>query len=565
MKATAVQPPNEPVREAWEGWLARWFWPLAALGIAVNLSGLHLTILEPDAALYATVARHMAESGNFQELIARGADWLDKPHFPFWVTAVSFRLFGVGTVAYKLPGLLFWALGVVYTWRYALLLYSRTVARLAVLLLLTAQHLILSNADVRAEPFLVGLLIASLFHFVRAQGAPGLSLDLVWGALFAACAVMTKGPFLILPLLGALLGHALLRRDPRALLAGRWVLAVALVLLFISPELIALYRQFDLHPEKSVFGRTGVSGVRFFFWDSQFGRFFNSGPIRGRGDPFFFLHTVLWTFLPWSLWLCVAVFRRLRRTPLPEAYSYGAAGLTFLVFSLSRFQLPHYLNILFPLFAVITASWAVELPSDRPRWPVSAQRAVAIVLWGGAAALPVLIRPPGWAVAAALAVVGAAGAWALFRRRAPQDVLGFSFTAAVALNLIANTLVFPALQRHQGGSEAAALLNTLPPRPTMMFGVTSYAFQFYARPPVQQRDVHTVARAAHEGPVYVYLPEGDARFLDEAGLQVRALERFGSYPLTRLSLRFLNPATREGVLQPFLLAEVTASGAPTGR
>lgn len=67
-----------------------------------------------------------------------------------------------------------------------------------------------------------------------------------------------------------------------------------ILLIFISPELICLYIQFDSHPEKIVFGNTHVSGIRFFFWDSQFGRFFNTGPIKGKGDPFFlYAHVIV--------------------------------------------------------------------------------------------------------------------------------------------------------------------------------------------------------------------------------------------------------------------------------
>ena len=39
---------------------------------------------------------------------------------------------------------------------------------------------------------------------------------------------------------------------------------VALTGIFILPELYCLYAQFDAHPEKMVFGQTGVSGLNFF-------------------------------------------------------------------------------------------------------------------------------------------------------------------------------------------------------------------------------------------------------------------------------------------------------------
>ncbi|HEY0271909.1 MAG TPA: glycosyltransferase family 39 protein, partial [Chitinophaga sp.] len=112
---------------------------LIAVGILVNLSGIGVTIMEPDGALYAGIARHMVQTHNYLDLWADGAEWLDKPHFPFWMMALSYRVFGFTTVAYKLPALLFWGLGVVYTWALGRALYGEKTARWAVCILLTAQ------------------------------------------------------------------------------------------------------------------------------------------------------------------------------------------------------------------------------------------------------------------------------------------------------------------------------------------------------------------------------------------------------------------------------------------
>jgi hypothetical protein len=119
---------------------------------------------------------------------------------------------------------------------------------------------------------------------------------------------MTKGIFAIVPIAAAIGGHLLFKSDWKNIFNIRWLVAGILILIFIIPELYSLYYQFDLHPEKTVFGEKGVSGLKFFFWDSQFGRFFNTGPIKGKGDPSFFLHTTLWAFLPWSLILYAAIY-----------------------------------------------------------------------------------------------------------------------------------------------------------------------------------------------------------------------------------------------------------------
>src|SRR5882757_740053 len=95
----------------WKDWLNKHFRWLLLLGILTNITGLFVTILEPDGALYATIAKTIAQTGDFINLKVGGKDWLDKPHFPFWMAALSFKIFGINGFAYKLPALLFWAIG----------------------------------------------------------------------------------------------------------------------------------------------------------------------------------------------------------------------------------------------------------------------------------------------------------------------------------------------------------------------------------------------------------------------------------------------------------------------
>jgi 4-amino-4-deoxy-L-arabinose transferase-like glycosyltransferase len=149
--------------------------------------------------------------------------------------------------------------------------------------------LIASSGDVRAEAYLTAFVIGSVYHFYQASRS-GSYANLVAGSFLAAAAVMTKGIFTLVPIGGAIGGGLLLSRQWAQAFHVRWLAATLLIFLFISPEIYCLWRQFDSHPEKFVFGAVGVSGLRFFFWDSQFGRFFGVGPIRGDGDPLQYLH-----------------------------------------------------------------------------------------------------------------------------------------------------------------------------------------------------------------------------------------------------------------------------------
>ncbi|RYD91451.1 MAG: glycosyl transferase, partial [Sphingobacteriales bacterium] len=149
--------------------LNKWLYLFVGFAVLINLSGLCVPLMNPDATLYATIAKTMVLRGDYVNIIVRGTDWLDKPHFPFWVAAVFFKIFGITDWAYKLSGIVFMLMGAAYTWLFAKSLYNKQVAIWSVLILLTAQHIILSNNDVRAEPYLTGLIIAAVYHFYKAD------------------------------------------------------------------------------------------------------------------------------------------------------------------------------------------------------------------------------------------------------------------------------------------------------------------------------------------------------------------------------------------------------------
>ncbi|RZL19384.1 MAG: glycosyl transferase, partial [Pedobacter sp.] len=335
------------------------------IAVLLNFTGLFVTIIGPDGALYASIAKTMVIRNNFAELFVDGRDWLDKPHFPFWMSAISFKLFGFQTWAYKLPAVLFSMMAAGYTYKLAKLFYTREIGLWAALILLTAQHLILSDMDVRAEPYLTGLIVGSVYHFFKSQDKKWF-WHLLIGSLWAACAVMTKGIFALIPVFGAIAISLMIMKNWKMLFNFRWLLAIVMVMVFIIPELWCLHLQFDTHPEKMVFGQTNVSGIRFFFWDSQFGRFFNTGPYKkAGGDPTFFIHTTLWAFLPWSVLLVFSIVDFIRdkskRLRQEDWVCICGAGLALLVLSASQFQLPHYVVIIFPFYAIITAQYLVRL------------------------------------------------------------------------------------------------------------------------------------------------------------------------------------------------------------
>ena len=371
---------------------------LSLFALLINAAAMLSPVINGgDSITYAALSQHIALNNDWANLVLDGQDWLDKPHMPFWITAVFFQLFGVSAFLYILPGFLFHLIGGYYTYRIARLFYGREAAWLSVLVYVSVFHLMDSSIEVKAETYLTGFIMGACYYWLRYDAVTkiksenpsesfALSLSkghswfdklttnglvkavlpsglkyLLLGALFSACAVMTKGVFTLITIFSGLGILWLYQKQWRKLLSGKWMLAYALSLLFTAPEVVALYLQFDAHPEKLVFGRTDVSGIRFFLWDSQFGRFFNTGPIKNtNGHPFYFALVFLWAFLPWVAVFIAAMFNGVRKFAQRAAdgnagfvFLCGAFCVTFILFSATSFQLDHYTVILFPFAAIL--------------------------------------------------------------------------------------------------------------------------------------------------------------------------------------------------------------------
>ncbi|MCK8492682.1 glycosyltransferase family 39 protein [Spirosoma sp. RP8] len=569
----------------------RWFYALVAAGVFLNATGLFPPILEPDGALYACIAKTMAQTGDFVDLYAVGHDWLDKPHFPFWVSALSYLAFGINTFAYKFPALLFFLGSVLYSYKFVRLSYAKLTAQVAVLVLLTAFHGVLSNSDVRAEPYLILLIIGPVYHFYRVfLGTSRSWLHLVVGSFLTGCALMTKGLFVLVPIGGGLVIHWLLTGNWREFLKPRWYLAVVLSFVFTLPEIYCLYQQFDLHPEKVVFGNTDVSGIRFFFWDSQFGRFFNTGPIKGAGDKFFFVHTLLWAFLPWSLPLYLGVGKTItalvkRQNPWPtqslqtgsiqtgstgtssEYVSLGSGLATFLLFSLSGFQLPHYLNIVFPFYAIITAQFLVDLsPVNLRRW-TNAQTVIGVLLAVLIVAVLVVVQPAHLGLALSWTMLIGFSTFAFFRKNTMLSLMGRMVGAMLLLAGILNLFLYPTFMQYQAGLAAARFVNEQPQlkkRPTVLygsetFGESSWSYEFYVQTPTQyihENSIAVLEQMSRRQPVQVFTTNTYADSLEAHGFQVRRVAIFPYFHISQLTYDFLNYNTRSTTLKPYVLADV---------
>lgn len=526
----------------------------------IYILNLQLDFYIEDPAIYGVLSKRILLTGDFSLLILDEKDWLDKPHLPFWITAISFKIFGISSFAYLLPITMALGLTFLYTFKFASQYYHKTIAWFSVFILSTAQYTMMSGTEGRIEPYLMCFIIGSIYHFDRGISHNKI-IDFVIGSTLVAAAIMTKGMFVIVPIFGAIGGHLLYQhRNITVFFKWYWLLVAALICLFILPEIYALFIQFDSHPNKIIFGQKGISGIKWFLWDSQFSRLINTGPFtRHQGDYFFFIHTLLWAFFPWCFVLYYGFFQTLKKIFKKEAvvelYTFSGGLFMFLLFSISKFQLPHYISIVFPFYAIIVADIFYK-PLNRlgKKLIVSLQTIQISVVF---LVLISILIISSWSTIACLLFLSLFVGALLINFRRPGNLINKlligSGLAAIFLNAYMSLEVYPTISSYRADIQAARYINEhFQDQSVTVLGPVSYRFQFYCNSPISKYWDPTIQELQDLKKASLILCT-DVDILKRLDPNYVLVESFDHYASETISLAFLNPKSRSTQLVKYIL------------
>lgn len=526
----------------------------------VYVGGLFVPLMNNDAAHHANIALHMYITGDYVSLIDQGKDYLDKPHLHFWLCALSYHLFGVNTFAYKIPSLVFSILGIYATFGLGRRLYNADVGRLAALILASSYAFILANNDVRMDAILTSCIIVSIWQAVEFVHTERWR-NLIWCGIFLGAGFSAKGMIgLALPGI-ALCIYLISSRRWRMLFNWKWLILVGIVVISISPVLYAYYIQFDLHPEKTIRGQQGVSGVQFALWSQNIERL--SGEKFGGSagnDPFFFVHTFLWAFLPWSLLALLAFVYRAKRLVSTfrhqEQLTFLTTAVVFLIISFSGFKLPHYLNILFPLIAVMVAQYLNVRPWKDPRALFTVQVVIALLLITlvvilNAWAFPMRVPTALFALAVGIICYYMQTGQSIRRR-----IVLVSSGAAIISNFLFNFNFYPAVLTFQAGSQLARIAHGQPWKDEVYYlegTERSNSYDFYTNRLTPSLNLDTIREG---NSIYIYTGPTGIEKLRDHGLSFDSLAVNSDYRVSKLAIKFIRPDRRKAMLKKHYLLRV---------
>jgi len=530
------------------------------LGI-VYIIGLFVPLLDNDSAHHANIALHMYLTGDYVSLIDEGHDYLDKPHLLFWLSAASYHPFGVTSFAYKFPSFLFTIFGVYSTYRLGKSLYNAEVGKLSALVIASAFAFILANNDVRMEAILTASIAFATWQLVDWVNKKSF-INALGAAFGLALAFSTKGLIgVFVPAIGVFF-YLLYKKDWRAFYHWQLLMIIISFFAFISPVLYCYYLQYDLHPEKIIRGKSGWSGVKFILWQQTFERY-EGKSFGGAGskDYFFFFHSFLWAFAPWSMIAYIAVVNRIRNFA-NKKYEWLTIG-TFLIMALmitfSGFKLPHYINIIFPSVAVLTSAYLLEKLNSEvlTRRLFVTQLVVCILCLIVAVIINIWAFPlKNWIVFVGLTLFFALTGYT-FRIVKPgfQKMMALSALTSAFIFYLLNSSFYPQLLTYQGGNELAfQTKETVDPKNVFFWPyIYNPSFQFYSKE-LKKDFSDSVLTQNH--PVWVLTDRNSFAQLKERNLPVIQRYSHHDYNIGTMSLKFINPNTRKETLDTLFLVRI---------
>ncbi len=546
-----------------------WFWLAAGL-VAVVFRGLFIDVMDVDASQYASISMEMSQNGSWLQVFHHTHDYLDKPPLLFWTSAFSMLCFGLSNWAYKLPSVLAAFAGVYAVYRFSRLYYDALTARFAAFILASCLGFILLCNDVRTDTLLMGMSACAVWMLAEYLRSARW-LHLVGAFTFVGLAMLAKGPIgLVMPAL-AIGTQLLLQRDWRNLFRWQWLAGLCITALILVPMCWGLYQQFDLQPEKVVNGRTGVSGLYFYFWEQSFGRITGENVWKNDTTGLYFTHVYLWAFLPWSLLLIPALWQRLRtlvqqRLKVPaadEVISIGGFLLTFVALSMSKYKLPHYIFITLPWAAVLVARWLRQQnPVGKTAWTLAYLS--WLIMLAGAFTLVVFVFP-GASLGIWLPLLGLTG-WFLTRMiksHLPPDaeyLIQRGVLVSIITAFVLNFHFYPSLLPYQSTSTAMRLARAqgLPKDKIAFFLRHGHALDFYNGYLLTDIDSPGMVRDEIDvkGHYWMYTNQKGHDMLDSVGIPYRVTAQIPHFQVALLKPAFLNPATRTASLDTTYLLEL---------
>ena len=319
-----------------------------------------LPLTDRDEVRFAEASREMIQRGDYVVPWFNGNYRFDKPILIYWCQSTSYRIFGDNDFAARFPSALFTTGTALLLVRWGRRVADAKTGLLAGAMYVACLHIALLGRMATADMALIFFFTLAFWSGWELTRPAQSHRACWWWVFYAALALgfLAKGPEIYFPFIGLILVRIFRKNDfylpVLATIAG-FILSVVLVGLWGIPALLRTHGAFAnvglgehvLHRSLGVNDGHGLKGLAGYL----------------LALPLYFL-TFFASFFPWS----TRVPSRLRRWwPQRSRDSLGwyllvQAAVVFVIFSLVRTKLIHYI---LPAFPCIALWFALQIAGEK--------------------------------------------------------------------------------------------------------------------------------------------------------------------------------------------------------
>ena len=530
------------------------------------IGSITVPLMEIDSVQYANISREMLLNKSFLQIFDQGKDYLDKPPMLFWVSSLSMYFFGINDIAFRLPSILMAILAIYSTYKFTMLYYAKEIALIAALVLASSQAMFLITHDLRTDTMLMAWVILGIWQFsnwLLTKKWP----SLITAFVAVAFGMMTKGPIALMVPIFSFVPHLLVHRNFKLLFRWEYLIGLFIIIVLLIPMDIGLYQQFDMHPEKIMYEKTGTSGLRFFYWTQSFGRITGES-VWHENDHFTFLfENLIWGFLPWILFFIIGLVlefyttlkNKLRIASHEEWISTPGFLITYTALGISNYQLPHYIYIVLPFASIIAAKYIYSLIIINENKQLKNTLAVingilfSLVLIILVVLLVIPFKLNYYTIIVSLFIFITIFWYSNFKQKQKlAKIIQFALFTILITNLLLNQFFYPKLLEYQLGNSVSKYIQTkkIDKKNFYLYQIHGErSLDFYSNYSFKITENLNGLKKAD------YLLISNKLINEEVLKNFNASDTIAAFHVSTLNAKFLNPKTRDSALDYYTILQ----------
>ncbi len=335
---------------------------LLTISAAVFLAGVgRIALTDPDEARYALVSRNMVERSNYLEPWLGNKPYYDKPALYFWLTAGSFKLFGVTNFSARIVPAIGAVLLLLSAYLVSSALFNHFIGMISASVLFTTVAIMGCGKFVRMDIYLSAFIALTFWCFIKGYYCQSESTK--WFILMyipIALGVLTKGLIAILIPAAVIFLFLLWQRRLQIIWKLRLILGLAIVIVIAGPWFVYMIS-------------THSDYFHYFFIKQHFARF-ETNQLGHVVTPLIYLAALIVGTLPWTP-LAILALIRYTKAAFEKVRPDGPAQLlvvwlAFVVifFSFGKTKLVNYILPAFVPLAIMLGRFFYDyMNSDFPR------------------------------------------------------------------------------------------------------------------------------------------------------------------------------------------------------